>query len=141
MIACGRLERGKKHPKLENYLTINVSSMSFYTNPFRNQSPMVMKKCFWQQLKEPGFINIGLDFYKTPETFFENFWQSRKCYFFDFPKNWISPGLNECRDEIPLDSFFKRSLTLINNEKPKRRPLPKKVGIPVASYIKNQVIG
>jgi hypothetical protein len=93
-------------------------------------------------LDEPGFGGAADGTHSvTPETFFENFWQSAKVYSFDMPGGWVPPQPHETRIERPSQTFFDRRTAVINNSKPKRRPLPKARGTPVASYLYGRIMG
>jgi hypothetical protein len=125
----------KTHPKIDNFININVTSGT--NSKWKKLSPMILgpfnmeMKLFASNLYpngiEPGYIRINDSYAIIKCTNLENLWQGSKVYDIDLDKN----------DNIK-PSFFERRLKMVIDVKPHRRAVPKSKGTTVFLFWENQ---
>lgn len=136
MIRVGKLpdrfgEGDKKHPTLNDFENINVTSASrgIYSklSPMK-LGPFVVTERIIDEV-ELGYIDNGDGYQSANINIFENYWQGSKIYKEDFIE-----GTRTLKQ-----SFFERRARMYTDNKPHRRSLPKSHGLPVAGYYHGQI--
>jgi len=149
-VRCNRIvhfrskEPNKKHPTIEGYKNINVTSGN---SRWKALSPMVLGPIdVYEKIIpvrdaptgiHPGFVQVGTDQY-CQATNLENYWQSSKIYNIDLDQPNLS--VIGCDPSSVLTrSFLERRALFMQDPKPHRRTVPKKKGYPVASYFDGSI--
>lgn len=144
-VRCNRIihfrskEPNKKHPIIDGYKNINVTSGN---SKWKALSPMVLGPLdVYEQLTSsrdaptgvhPGFVRVG-DLQYCQASNLENYWQSSKIYNIDMDPSWVEGSFDD-PDLVLSSSFLERRAKFMTDPKPHRRTVPKKTGYPVASY-------
>ena len=146
-VRCGHIvyfravtEESKKHPVIENFVNINVTSGN--NGKWRYLSPMLLgpfnvieplakfpaQNLYTEDGVHPGFVKISDTHQRAMCTNIENYWQFSKIMNIDIDTNHLIKS-----------SFFERRAKGFNDVKPHRRAIPKAKGHAIAAYFNSGV--